>query len=864
MKDVFLNVQFTQPLFLWMLVALPLLWLWFRRRGMFVLIWRTLILALIIAILADPQIVTVESTTERRIYAFDLSESISRSMRQWMAKTGQEAGSPKQEDFLFVFGGKTERSTNWQASLQEGTGERQAIQPQKTNLEQLFTTLLTLSPGGAHDVFLFTDGWQTEGNLERMFPAIAASGLRIYPVLPTRHLDFANVSVTKLLAPTQGKSGESITLKVSLENQSDHEVAGTLALSRDGQVFKTDRVQLKPGSQIFTYQTTLAEKSLTSYRANFTPREPQSDRYAPDNQALAWVSVRTKAKVLLLNGRPGSGRYLEEILRRQGYEVVSQPPESAPALAGYSIVILNNVERKKFSPSYLTAIERHVAEGNGFIMVGSEWSFGPGGYRHTPIETILPVEFREPKREEKHRAVVLVIDKSGSMREDNRILYAQEAAKAVARQLKDNDLLGVVGFDVNPFVVVPISNVGSIRGTVDKQIARLKPGGRTFLLPAIIEAKRQLERQNASTKHVIILSDGETGGSGGDYIDLVNVMKTEQKITVSTVAIGAEANVPLMKRISQYGGGFFHHTYDPATLPQIVVQQLRERPKDEPPVEKHFTPVQERGSEVLAGFRSRNFPSLAGYIETEIKRNGHVDLMFPRDGRRIPLLASWQYGRGRTVALTTDMEGRWSRNWIQWGALGEFWEKIMHWLRPVPKSVAIPLHETRVSLSGTQPLLDLYLYDDVGRDSQFHFSLSGTPAKLEGVLKKLAPGHYQTALPISAKGDYRIDLFEERAGQRIAYPPIGYTLPYDLTRESPRPDFNIPLLTKLAQISGGEINPKSLKLSQKRHQTASYRPLRAPLIILCWVLFLLEVVVRKMLLRDGRVSSIPPNHPLTS
>ena len=162
------------------------------------------------------------------------------------------------------------------------------------------------------------------------------------------------------------------------------------------------------------------------------------------------------------------------------------------------------------------------------------------------------------------------------MREDNRILYAQEAAKAVARQLKDNDLLGVVGFDVNPFVVVPISNVGSIRGTVDKQIARLKPGGRTFLLPAIIEAKRQLERQNASTKHVIILSDGETGGSGGDYIDLVNVMKTEQKITVSTVAIGAEANVPLMKRISQYGGGFFHHTYDPATLPQIVVQQLRE------------------------------------------------------------------------------------------------------------------------------------------------------------------------------------------------------------------------------------------------------------------------------------------------
>jgi Ca-activated chloride channel family protein len=862
MKDLLLNIQFTKPLFLWMLAAIPFLWLWFRRRGIFVLIWRTLILALIIAILADPQIVTMESATERRVYALDLSESISESMRQWIAKTAQEAGSPG-KDLLFVFGGKAERSTKWKASLQEEAGERQAIQPQKTNLEQLFTALLTLSPGEADDVFLFTDGWQTEGNLERMFPAIAASGLRIYPVLPAQPLDFANVSVSKLVAPAQGKSGESIALRVSLENQSNHEVTGTLTLSRDGQVFKTDRIQLQPGSQIFTYQTTLPEKSLTSYRANFTPRQPQSDRYAPDNQALAWVSVRTKAKVLLLNGRPDGGRYLEEILRRQGYEVVSRPPESAPALTGYSVVIFNNVEREKFSPSYLTAIERHIAEGNGFIMVGSEWSFGPGGYRHTPIETILPVEFREPKREEKHRAVVLVIDKSGSMREDNRILYAQEAAKAVARQLKDNDLLGVVGFDVNPFIVVPISNVGRIRGTVDRQIARLKPGGRTFLLPAIIEAKRQLERQNASTKHVIILSDGETGGTGGDYIDLVNVMKTEQKITVSTVAIGAEANVPLMKRISQYGGGFFHHTYDPTTLPQIVVQQLRERPKDQPAVEKHFTPVQERGSDILARFRGRNYPPLTGYTETQIKRNGHLDLVVPRNGRKAPLLASWRYGQGRTVAFTTDMEGRWSRNWVQWSALDEFWKKIMDWLRPVPKSVAIPLHETRVSLSGTRPLLDLYLYEDVGTDSQFRFSLGGTRTKIEGVLKKLAPGHYQTVLPISAKGDYRIDLFEERAGQHIAYPPVGYTLPYDLSRESPRPDFNIPLLTKLAQISGGEINPRSFKLSQKQHRTASYRPLRAPLIILCWVLFFLEVLVRKMLLRDRQVAAVPPRPPLT-
>ncbi len=264
--------------------------------------------------------------------------------------------------------------------------------------------------------------------------------------------------------------------------------------------------------------------------------------------------------------------------------MTSRTADSPPPLTGYGVVIFNNVEREKFSSSYLAAIERHVAERDGFLMLGNEASFAPESYRHTPIETILPVEPREPKREERNRAVVLVIDKSGSMREENKLLYAQAAAKAVARQLKDNDLLGVVGFDISPFIVVPLETLGRLRGVVDAQIDRLRPGGQTYFYPALAEAKRQLERVNASRKHVILLSDGETRGSQGELIDLVSVMKNEMKITVSAIAVGSEADIRVMKRISQYGGGLFHYTLDPSTLPQIVLQQLADKPKDEPHV----------------------------------------------------------------------------------------------------------------------------------------------------------------------------------------------------------------------------------------------------------------------------------------
>src|SRR5262249_11712082 len=154
-----------------------------------------------------------------------------------------------------------------------------------------------------------------------------------------------------------------------------------------------------------------------------------------------------------------------------------------------------------------------------------------------------------------------------------------------------------------------------------------------------------------------------------------------------------EADIRIMKRISQYGGGLFHQTIDPASLPQIVLAQLKDSPPDDPKGERGLIPIQERGSEGLGGLAGKSYPKLLGYMETELKRGAHLDLMLLSDDRKIPILASWRYEKGRSVALTTDFEGRWTKNWIQWSALQTFWDKILGWLRPNDEKDAIPLHE---------------------------------------------------------------------------------------------------------------------------------------------------------------------------
>jgi hypothetical protein len=414
----------------------------------------------------------------------------------------------------------------------------------------------------------------------------------------------------------------------------------------------------------------------------------------------------------------------------------------------------------------------------------------------------------------------------------------------VARQLRDIDLLGVVGFDDSPFVVVYLETMARLRGVVDAQIDRLKPGGQTYFLPALLEAKRQLERTNASRKHIILLSDGVTRGSQGELVDLVGQMKNDLKVTISAVAISSEADVRVMKRISQYGGGLFHHVTDPSTLPQIVLEQLQDKTKDEPEKEGPWTPVQERGSELLAGLGARNYPSVLGFMDSELKRSAHQDLTITKSERRWPLLASWHYGKGKSIALTMDLEGRWSRNWIQWGGLQSFWGRLLDWLNP-PEENLVPAHDIRVSYSENRAILDLSIYDDASANSQYRFVINGKLTKSQGSLVKLAPGHYQATLPISQQGDYRIDLTEDRGGRRIPFPAVGYTLAYDLNSEVPRSEFNTRLLSRLAEATGGEINPRTAQAPGQAMVTKSYVPIKEPFIVLAFCLFLIEVMLRK-------------------
>ena len=142
-------------------------------------------------------------------------------------------------------------------------------------------------------------------------------------------------------------------------------------------------------------------------------------------------------------------------------------------------------------------------------------------------------------------------------------------------------------------------------------------------------------------------------------------------------------------------------------------------------------------------------------------------------------------------------------------------------------------------------MLDLSIYDDVSANSHYRFTIHNQAAKAEGALNQLARGHYQAVLPVAQRGDYRIDIVEERGGRRVPFPPVGYSLSYDLNSELPRAEFNHRLLSRMAQATGGEINPRSVPNQISTTVTKTYEPVKQPFIILAFCLFLLEIALRK-------------------
>ncbi|WP_171189927.1 VWA domain-containing protein, partial [Alienimonas chondri] len=806
-----------RPWWLLGLLLLPALWYLYRRslvdfdRGQRIASLAVRSVVVVLLVLALGGLTLLRPTTERYV-VFVADESLSvggeegrNPVREYLAALGELPSGD--EAVVLPFAADVGTPVSLAAFLEAGTeaggappsgdGEAESAKERLRGTDvaaALRTALAAAPPDKVRRVVLLTDGNETAGNAVQA----ALGSLDRIDVVPLPTRAEPEVAVSEVLVPSQVARGEPFFVEVAVDSNHDDEV--TVEVFRGPLKVVSEKQTLKPGENRFRFRQTVERDRLAEYTVRISGAK--EDALVDNNAASGLVYAAGKPRILLIDSDPDAARSLVWALEEEDVEADVRPPRGVPEdvadLQNYEVVVLANVPATDLSSRQMAVMRTYVRDlGGGLVMLGGDQSFGLGGYYRSVLEEVLPVRSDFEKEKEKPSlAMVLIIDKSGSMG-GQKIELAKDAAKAAVELLGPKDQLGVIAFDGAPTWVSDIRPASDKAG-LEASISTIGAGGGTTLYPAMTEARDALRRAAAKLKHVIILTDGQS--SPGDFDGVTRDLASD-RVTVSTVGVGQGADMNLLEEIARTGGGRHYFTDDPGNIPQIFAKETVTASKSAIN-EEPFVPQLLRPTAVLDGVGVEDAPFLLGYVVTRPKATAEV-ILGTETGD--PLLTWWRYGLGWSVAFTSDAGPRWAAEWLAWEGFGPFWAQVFRHAMRKGGGTGTTVNLAR---DGDRVRMTLDAADPAGgwrNDATTELTVIDPALGSRTVqARQTAPGRYEAEFQVPRGGAYHTEISQKIGEQVVARQSRGVTVGYpEELRLRPT---NEALLRSLAAAGGGTFD----------------------------------------------------------
>jgi Ca-activated chloride channel family protein len=492
------------------------------------------------------------------------------------------------------------------------------------------------------------------------------------------------------------------------------------------------------------------------------------------------------------------------------------------------LVVVSDVPANSYTNEQVDTLHHYVHEtGGGLIALGGRLAFEKARLEGSNIEPLLPVSAPiRPGKPRETLAMVLVIDKSGSMLEEDRMRLAKEAAKESVKLLVSTDKVGIVAFGDDFEWVSELAPCGDKREVFAK-ISGLKAAGRTNMYSAMIRAHLALDQAIADRKHAVILTDGVA--SPGDFEQLSKQM-ADAGITVSTISIGKDPDRSLLIDIARTARGRFHACNDPKEIRDVLVEETLAA------VDTEKKSVRAQVARQLPGLSVESAPALLGYSPTTTKPDAEL-LLWAADGD--PLLAWWPYGAGRVAAFTSDVKNEGGRDWQSWDGATIFWTRVatLSRRRAVPDNVQISL-----ARFNNQNHILVDAVDEEGAYWNEYLKVSEADSSETHTMKFIGPGRHQLQLPVA---DQQADSqYQLHVGSKI----ISFAVAANYENEYIVGPANEQLLRRIAAASGGtyDVNLEDVFVRSGKNARQSI-PIWSYLAGLACLLFVIEIAIRRLL-----------------
>jgi uncharacterized membrane protein len=511
--------------------------------------------------------------------------------------------------------------------------------------------------------------------------------------------------------------------------------------------------------------------------------------------------------------------------------LVSALPAS---LKSYKAIVLDD---QRYSSS-LDVLKNYVREGGGLVVVGGQDSFDFGGYYHSRLEDVLPVQ-SFPSTFEGGKTLVFLLDISFSLlstrTSDGTPLLDYEKALAT-ELLKSPDFqdykVGLVVFGTKAYDVQDPLLLSRGRSVLEERIASLAPTGtEDTYLDNGLQLAWDMQNASGGKAELIVLSDGNLWNYEDVFQHSVRLLK---EMNTTTRLIQVQAIPGRMGRFddlaSLTGSEYAAFVY-PASLTTKVSMPPGEKPPQEKPLAGYPIAVANKNHYITADLELN--ATISGFNDVT-PRPGAQRLVVMADGK--PVLTTWRYGLGRVAAFTSDDGSAWAVS-LYAAPSSQLISSMVNWAvgDPRPEDGRV---EAEDGWQGT-PL-------QITIDSNARPSLPGTS------VEKVGDERYVATLIPNSTGIYYIGDYGVAVNYPLEYRDIGFN----------------PELTKLIMANGGKVFTEdearqSLiaeagRLSQRTVQERVSR--RDLLLLLALAIFLVDVVVRKAgeIRRRGRSRRFAP------
>ncbi len=720
---------------------------------------------------------------------------------------------------------------------------------------------------GERRIVVLSDGNTTRGDARAAVRDLAREGVEVDVVPLGRGTENVSRVARVELVQDRVAMGEPIEARAHLIGPPGGSVNVRFFRDETFQAFQSHILDER-GRATAVFIDHAAPLSAHTYSAAVVARGVESPRV----RTAALVGGRPRALVVSIAGETPS--LLEEAVSQAGMDLstlsLADDELDPDLLHDLDLVILNDVPLERdgevslvrgLSVAAQQALLDFVRrDGGGVFVTGGAFSYGPN-YAGAPITRMLPVAIQDRGDIEDPRvAMAIMLDRSGSMRarvgRHTKLELAVEAALAAASTLQPDDRVGIASVDTVTTWSQQLMPAALLARRQDEIRRMTVGGGGIFVYTALADAYRVLTEAPEAIRHVVIFSD--TADSEEQYqgcpfrpcrrtlpwaIDLARDARVAG-ITTTVVGIGRarDQDTEFLQRLSVAGGGRFYLTERGADLRRIFVAETRAVSRSNLR-EERVSVRSAQGHAMTSGIT--RFPDLTGYVETERRATANTVLVTGEDD---PLLASWRYGLGRVVALTTDIGGRYANSFAHWDQGGQLVRQITRFAarRRTDLGAHAALH-----IDGPAATLTVDLPERGGASTlraEVTTIRAGERHTETVALRRVAVGRYRAdvdvpedALAIARTRNERGEVIAEAVGSRPA------------VDEFSSDGTNTGALRELVASGGGELSPSP---ERSLRATSSSRPKRTRTWPWLYLLAILLVLCDLALRRVGRARSV--------